>query len=145
MSTPGGLKRKIRILRRIVGILRVCWYNIWGALFFTIKWYRGAELVFRRGLRFAGRENPEFADDFTTWIIFTYAFRGDKATAHRLLEERIEANPSKARYYFDMAEYYMLNGEKQPASQYYYKALGLEKNEEWRSMIRAEISRLEGE
>ena len=137
---------KFKILKRLIKefrkIIRILWYDIWGVFFITIKQYGLAEKVFKRGLDFSKRRYPEFVDSFTTWIIFTYDYRGEKDKALKLLKTRIESKPEEAKYFLDLADFYLFNNEKDLAIENYKKTLELEKDEEQRYVIQAELNKI---
>ncbi len=138
---------KSKVINRIFKELRkaipISWYLLWGALFITIKWYKKAEKMFIRGLKYAETKNPEAKELFVVGIIDTYDLRGEKEKALELLKERIELNPQRSDFYFDLAEFYLLNDEKEPAILNYEKALEYETDQEWRSIIQRELNKLQ--
>jgi tetratricopeptide (TPR) repeat protein len=123
--------------------LRVALYQVVGTLFLTKRTAKLAEMIFKRGLKYSERKGSvPFIDSFNERIAATYDVRGDKAIALRMLQKRIDSDPQKARYYFDLAEFYVLNNEHSRAIENYEEALQRETDEEWRRMIQAELTRL---
>ena len=124
-------------------VLRIAWYVLVGAICETLGMHRLAAATYRRGIRFSDRQSSHrFANFFKSCVARTYDTRGDKDQALQILKERVAANPEDAMAYFDLAEFYFFNHQKDLAIQNYERALQLETDEEWRRMIKAELSRL---